>query len=247
LNTRVFTSQLSCVYYFFQNRVIFTLDPNKFAEKKQERLHIGGLQAFQPYVILRKQSGFESPFLSQRLCYDMATEVTEPGKKKFFYFPQDTKVFLYYFTPPEKPRIAGELRFRVTFSDDPASFDSGSDLLILNGQTWSRPLYALPKSYSYLYEKLREDHLVPDDLDAVLSTYPPVSPRYRRRHHLYTLNDTFIIDFSTVRFFCVVTEQGAELVRFFKPFYEDCPKRHAPYTGTYTQITIFQLMILMNL
>jgi hypothetical protein len=69
---------------------------------------------------------------------------------------------------PEKPRIAGNLRFRVTSSDDPSSFESGSDLLLVDGQPWSRPLHALPKYYLPLYDKLREEQLISDDLDKVL-------------------------------------------------------------------------------
>ena len=108
---------------------------------------------------------------------------------------------------PEKPRIAGELRLRVASSDDFASFESGSDLLRPNGQPWFRPLRSLPKHHFSLYEKLREDGLVSDDLDTVLSTLPLTSPKYHRTH-LYTLNDPFIVDFSdTEVHFSVTTEQ----------------------------------------
>ena len=50
----------------------------------------------------------------------------------------------FYTTPcqKKKPRIAEELRLRVTSSDDPASFDSGSDLLRTDGLPWSRPLFS---------------------------------------------------------------------------------------------------------
>ena len=85
-------------------------------------------------------------------------------------------------TNSEKPRIAGELRLRVTSSDDPASFENGSGLLRIDGQPWSRPLCVLPKQYLSLYEKLREDRLVPDDLDAVLSTLPNKKLHYRLIH-----------------------------------------------------------------
>ena len=151
-------------------------------------------------------------------------------------YPPDTKAFLYYFTSPEKPRIAGELRLRVTSSDDPASFESGSDLLLTNGQPWLRPLFSLPRYYSPLYELVREDRLVPDDLDAVLSTlFPSGFPRYRRRQILYALNDTFIVDFSSaVTYFTVITERGVEWITLFA-FYESremCGS--TPYTGAYT-------------
>jgi hypothetical protein len=64
------------------------------------------------------------------------------------------------------------MRLRLTSSDDPASFESGSDFLRSDGQPWSRPLHALPKYYSPLYDKLGEEQFVPDDLDAALSTLP---------------------------------------------------------------------------
>ena len=108
---------------------------------------------------------------------------------------------------PEKPRIAGELRLRrVALSDndgdddddEPATFESGSDLLLTNGQPWSRPLYVLSKSYSPLYEKLRKEGLVPDDLDMALSTLPSKMLSYRRSNLLYSLNDAFIVDFSNL-------------------------------------------------
>ena len=73
---------------------------------------------------------------------------------------------------PEKPRIAGELRLRVTSSNDTAFFESGWDLLRPDGQIWSRSLFHLSKFYHPLYEKLREDQLIPDDLDKVLAAFP---------------------------------------------------------------------------
>ena len=149
---------------------------------------------------------------------------------------------MYYFTSPEKPRIAGELRLRVASSDDSASFESGSDLSLPNGQPWSRPLYSLPKYYSCLYEKLREERLVPDDLDTVLSTFPSQRFTYSRSQLLYTLKDTFILDFSTESVqFHVVTEQGVEILAISFLFSDcrlisgrkgRCDRR--PYTGAYT-------------
>jgi hypothetical protein len=155
----------------------------------------------------------------------------ESGKQRYLSFPSDTKAFLYYFTTPEKPPMAGELRLRVTSSDDPASFESGSDLLKPNGQPWSRPLYVVSRFYTPLYEKLREERLVPDDLDAVLSTFPRIS---LSRQFLYTLNDTFIVDFgASFQRLTVFTEQGMEELIFARLFIER-RLRSAPYTGAYT-------------
>ena len=166
--------------------------------------------------------------------YD-STRITE--NQMPYTYPPDTKAFLYYSMSPERPRIAGELRLRVASGDDYASFESGSDLLRTNGQPWFRPLYVLPKHYSPLYEKLREDGLVPDDLDIVLSTFPSATPKYGP-NHLYALNDPFMVDFtdSEIRF-SVITEQGVGKIRFDKFFFdyrEIYSNRLAPYTGAYT-------------
>ena len=151
-------------------------------------------------------------------------------------YPPDTKAFLYYSIAPEKPRIAGELRLRVVSSDDHASFESGSDLLLTNGRPWTRPLYALSKYHLPLYEKLREDRLVPDDLDAALSTLPSEIRGYRSSLFLYTLNDTFIVDFSSIRSnFFVITEQDAVKLPFIKMFLDNRKMYQVPpYTGAYT-------------
>ena len=156
-------------------------------------------------------------------------------KKIHCSYPPDTKAFLYYFTSPEKPRIAGELRLRVASDDDPGSFERGSDLLKPNGRLWSRPLYVLSKFYIPLYEKLREERLVSDDLHAVLSTFPPNLPKYPKCQFLYTLNDTFTIDFSMgVHSLFIITERGANKLNFVLLFSLYYPTRIISYRGAYT-------------
>jgi hypothetical protein len=188
-----------------------------------------------------------SPVAVPRLRYDT---IYESDTEIYLPYPPlaDNKFYLYYFTPPEKPRIAAELRLRVTSRDQPASFESGSDLLLLNGQPWSRPLFVLSKYYKPLYEKLREDQLVPDDLDAILSTFTSRFPNYNRSQLLYTLNDTFIVDFSCANhYFIVITEQGMESLRFITPFFESRGGlKTLPYTGALSLDTP-RLTVLMNL
>jgi hypothetical protein len=207
--------------------LVYTLDPKKFAEKKQQCFHIGNQQYFRPSVALHNHS---SPVLAPRLSYDQS-------RLNNLTFPPDTKAFLYYFTSPIKPRLAGELRIRVVPSDDFASFESGSDLLTSNGRPWLRPLYVLPKYHLPLYEKLREDQLVPDDLDAALSTLTQRKPKYRQVQPLYTLNDAFIVNFSSILLsLAAITEQGIEKIRLSGPFFEerDGIQLIRPYTGAYT-------------
>ena len=74
----------------------------------------------------------------------------------------------------QENHVLRELRLRVASSDH-ATFECGSDLLKLNGQPWSCSLYNVSKYYTPLYEKLREDGFISEDLDAILSTLPKVS------------------------------------------------------------------------
>jgi hypothetical protein len=205
---------------------IVTLDPNKFAEKQQQCLHIGNITTLRPWISLPKQSRR----LLVSLNYDKSDDNRIP-------YPRDTKAFLYYSMSPEKPRIAaGELRLRVTSSDGPASFESGSDLLRTDGLPWSRPLYILSKHHPPLYEKLREEGFIPDDLDRVLAALPKRRIKYSRSQVLYTLNDTFIIDsLNPTVMLLVITEQGVESLRVQRMFLDRRPMDYgAPSTGADT-------------
>ena len=220
-----------------RGRVILTLDPNKLVEKKQQCLHIGNLQSFRPHISLLKHS---SPVWATGMYYHRSY-----GKKgaKLTY-PPGLKVFLYYYMSPKKPRIAAELRLRVTSNEDAESFESGSDLLGSNGQPWSRPLLILPKYYFPLYEKLREEGFVPDDLDRVLTTMPSNTlsfnnPRYSNsRRYLYTINDTFIVDFS-IRgpYLFAITEKGFEKMPFIETFLDGREKcNSSPFSGEHASL-----------
>ncbi|KAF8350383.1 hypothetical protein F5887DRAFT_1069407 [Amanita rubescens] len=77
------------------------------------------------------------------------------------FFPQNTRGFLYYYTPPKAPPLAGEVRFRC--ANSLKDFPNGKDLLSINKFTpWSIPLYALANrvSYSGIREQLMLDDLV---------------------------------------------------------------------------------------
>jgi hypothetical protein len=231
---------------------IFTLDPNKFAEKNQQPLDLGYRRYVRPYISLHKQS---SAVQVLRLVYDTVSAAYGINYRilrtpEILPYPPDTKAFLYYYMSHEKPRIAGELRLRVTSSDDAASFESGSDLLRLNGRPWSRPLCSLPKLYSPLYEKLREEGFVPDDLDRALSTLPSAL-LCGLSQILFTLNDTFIVHFSIGLYLNAVTEKGMARKMHFPYIFMDrrdtC--KAVPYTGDIQTCIISNLIliILMNL
>ena len=125
----------------------------------------------------------------------------------------------------------------------------------MDGQLWSRPLYSLSKYYIPLYEKLKEDRLLPEDLVTALSTLPSKRCLYHRSHLHYTLNDTFTVDFSIRKqSLMVVTEQGVERLVLDEAFsdhrkiYQVRPRR--PYTGALYKSSSLDtpvLIILMNL
>jgi hypothetical protein len=209
---------------------IVTLDPNKFAEKKQRRLFLGDIQQFTPHVSLKDS---RSPVITSPIHYDRGP-INKTNAK--LPYPTDTRAFLYYSLLPGRPRISGELRLRVTSSKDPASFESGSDLLRPDGQVWSRSLYTLSKYFPPLYEKLREDQFIPDDLDTAMAALPERRQLYRLSQVLYTLNDSFIVDFNSAKtIFFLITEQGLERLPL-KGIFTDWRVifLRNPYTGAYT-------------
>ncbi len=57
--------------------------------------------------------------------------------------------FLYYHQPPRAPPLAGELRFRLTASRNPASFPFGLDLMTKRGVPWSVPLPVVAGNRSF--------------------------------------------------------------------------------------------------
>ena len=72
-----------------------------------------------------------------------------------------------------------------------------------------------------------------------LSTLPSINPRYRRSH-LYTLNDTFIVNFSSPEStFLAITEQGVEKLRLMKLFFDGRKMcKGLPYTGIQIAISV---------
>lgn len=65
-------------------------------------------------------------------------------------FPDDTSGFFYYHKPATASAIAGQIRFRVTSTPDPASWTSGHDLQNPRGLTWEIPLAKITDNYPRL-------------------------------------------------------------------------------------------------
>ncbi|KAK0236756.1 hypothetical protein EDD85DRAFT_834821 [Armillaria nabsnona] len=82
-------------------------------------------------------------------------------------FPDKTMGFLYYWTHSDLPATAGQIRFRLTSTNDPSLFESGSDLHKPDGTPWAIPLARLLRvhdSGSGYVQTLLNDGLVSKDL-----------------------------------------------------------------------------------
>ncbi|PBK71655.1 hypothetical protein ARMSODRAFT_1016663 [Armillaria solidipes] len=87
--------------------------------------------------------------------------------KTYVPFPDKTTGFLYYWTHSDLPATAGQVRFRLTSTNDPSLFESGSDLHKLDGTPWAIPLGRLLRvhgSDSGYVQMLLDDGLVSKDL-----------------------------------------------------------------------------------
>ena len=108
-------------------------------------------------------------------------------------YPSETKAFLYCFMSPEKPRIAGELRLRVTTSDDRLS---------RVGWTSCEQMVNYDRVHFMLFQILISSvsktegrtNFVSDNRQSFIDF--AFNKPYPRGHLSYTLDDTFIVDFS---------------------------------------------------
>ncbi|TBU54993.1 hypothetical protein BD310DRAFT_826839 [Dichomitus squalens] len=146
-----------------QSRRVCTLDPTKLAPSD--------------YVDFRARNNPSVTFVAQ--SYDPSnTLLGRPGTRiiargfRHFKFPPNTAGFLYYHIPPYSPPLAGEVRFRVTFSPDPASFTQGYDLLMDYGVRWNIPLLYMTdkKEYTGLHTLLLQDGLVTPQLSDIAAS-----------------------------------------------------------------------------
>ncbi|KAJ6510626.1 hypothetical protein C8R45DRAFT_1088785 [Mycena sanguinolenta] len=142
-------------------------------------------------------------------------------------FPPRTAGFFYYHVPRDLPPMAGGLRFRITASENPASFQDGHDLLH-EGLPWQISLPSIATAVgrrTVLREQLLHEGLVtPADLDKCCAM---MQNKQRLDHNrtLYRLAQPFVIHFHTKLHAWVVS--GTEV----KPWIHDMFAEHrAQYT-----------------
>jgi len=157
-------------------------------------------------------------------------------------FPEGTRGFLYYNEPKAgAPPAAGDLRFRVTPGNTPASFVQGSDLLRPTGLPWSTPLLAMvekPESvhtneqYQPILQLLLEDGFVTPTLLETCATMANSSrPQpVRGSRIIHSFGQLFHITFeaSEFRFFALSMNQLQYKCR--RIYYKNT--KFLPYSGS---------------
>ncbi|KAM5537477.1 hypothetical protein V8D89_008804 [Ganoderma adspersum] len=152
-------------------------------------------------------------------------------------FPPDIRGFLYY-RAPWGPPLAGELRFRVTPTPDPASFATGSDLVAPNGVPWNIPLYNIPfmTCHHGLQAQLLRDGLVPQRAFDVLASAAGIRCHRAMNTHIVTaFGQDFRLQFSESKS-CSLLFAGADSVgrctpRYAMGLFSTCAD-HAQFEGT---------------
>lgn len=120
-------------------------------------------------------------------------------------FLTNAQGFLYYnVPPPHLPPIMGDLRFRITSSSDPSSFNDGSDLLHATRPIpWSLPLLHLVKTNKFpICEQLVAENLISQELldrcQLIWKNSSGATPLYTRRirSFLYHLDQPIFFPFD---------------------------------------------------
>jgi hypothetical protein len=168
-------------------------------------------------------------------------------------FPDDTCGFLYYQSPnPGAPPAAGDLRFRLTPGNDPASFNQGSDLQLPNGLPWGASLLTIAhwQCYQPTRQLLIDDGLVTPALletCTILVNNLGICP-VTDSHIIHSFGQLFHVDFFAT-YFTFHTLSTTELGhRHYRSFFAEAKtnrKAIAPYQGEYTSIA-YLMPILFN-
>ncbi|KAF8867828.1 hypothetical protein BD779DRAFT_1685257 [Infundibulicybe gibba] len=150
-------------------------------------------------------------------------------------FPVGTHGFFYYYSPPGLPYFAGEVRFRITPSTDPASFATGVDLSTPHRLPWRVPLWRLCSSSDLLPVRrfLQDSGLV---TPAMLQHCETMARKLVKKHLqnvLYTLDFPFYLRFNTqAQLFWAAGESQCQRLRLASVFTDRrCRKLLLPYSG----------------
>lgn len=118
-------------------------------------------------------------------------------------FPMHTHGYLYYHLAPNAPALSGQVRFRITPTNDPVLFSSGEDLLGTDHLPWRLPLISLAtrKNYAGLFRRLRDDGLLSEHVVRAISSLPPGTAQLNAcfSRIVHALGQPFLLVFGQTR------------------------------------------------
>ena len=204
-------------------RVVSTLSPER-------------LRSFDYIDISRKIA----PTLTLPVCPRLRLRYSFKKSPGWLAFPADTRGFLYYYTPPKAPPLAGEVRFRL--ASGPDRFHDGEDLLSTDKIPWSISLFAMANRPNYvpLGEHLQMEGVVsPATLGKWAQNKLPRHSGLRRDHNpvLYYLRQPFFLRFNAL--FVGVYTVTQRQIDFYavNHFLMDHQRRTLPYGGESCLVT----------
>ncbi|TFK52891.1 hypothetical protein OE88DRAFT_1733879 [Heliocybe sulcata] len=80
---------------------------------------------------------------------DGLTYASSPTEGKYIRFPAGSKGFFYWYSEKGAPDLAGQIRFCITGSSDPAQVHKGKDLQLPDEETWNISLFELAHRNKY--------------------------------------------------------------------------------------------------
>ncbi|KAI0064514.1 hypothetical protein BV25DRAFT_1822876 [Artomyces pyxidatus] len=179
----------------------------------------------------RLRRGYGIPSVSSNamaVCGYTSSEKRDP-------FPGGTRGFFYYHPPTPPDTILGEVRFRVTASDDPASFSTGSDLIGPGARPWRVPPSVMSptvRSGAAFGQLLLAEKLV---TQAQLDLWTQLPRENSDTVPLLThFGQPFFVDFSRPHVYnWVVTAHGVRKCVFFNRLFSRLAHKYGPsLTGT---------------
>ncbi|KAK0432144.1 hypothetical protein EV421DRAFT_1850796 [Armillaria borealis] len=157
--------------------------------------------------------------------------------KTYVSFPDKTTGFLYYWTHSDLPATAGQVRFRLTSTNDPSPFESGSDLHKPDGTPWAIPLGRLLRVHGSGSGYVQM--LLDDGLDLISSKYFRLYEKLRLRANSVLIespDDVFPVSFprSTLSIYAASSDAATQGILRLEdqPWVED-PKLAEPGKRVY--------------
>ncbi|KAG6828628.1 hypothetical protein H0H92_007220 [Tricholoma furcatifolium] len=141
-------------------------------------------------------SGRRAPCIEFLQCG--SCEIRYAWQLKLIPFPPSARGFLYYHIHPHLPPTCGQVRFRLTASNDPSTFADGTDLLGIDGAPWSMQTSLLMfPHYDALRRRLLRDRLVrrsfSETLKQLQMTFKLSRSSFREMNYL---EQPFMLDMS---------------------------------------------------